>query len=50
MDAAENARFSMAKAKNFSQPARDGCVKLIELARKKMVCTFHNDKMILTGQ
>lgn len=40
----------MAKMKDFSQPVRDGGIKLVELARKKVVYAFHHDKMILTRQ
>ena len=38
----------MAKTKNFSQPVRNGGAELVEFARKKVVDSLHNDKMILT--
>lgn len=40
----------MAEAKDLSQPASDSGVELVELARKKVVRAFDNNKMILTGQ
>lgn len=40
----------MAKAKDLSQPIRDRGVKLVELARKKVVGAFDDNKVILTRQ
>lgn len=40
----------MAEAKDFSQPVRDGRIKLIQFAGKKVVRAFDNNKMILTRQ
>src|SRR5205807_7960338 len=39
----------MAKANDLSQPVRNGCVELVELGGKKVVCAFHHDEMILAG-
>lgn len=41
----------MAKAENVVlEPVRDGDVKLLELAGKKVIRAFYNHKMSLTGQ
>src|SRR5205823_9444837 len=38
----------MAKAKDFPEPVRDGRIELVQFLGKKVVCAFHNHKMVFT--